>query len=71
MRDTSQSAREPQAEVVFLTVTQAMHLRFRVQRRSVRVEGRRMPNLDLEELVDRLLGMKEFATAFERAKATG
>jgi hypothetical protein len=56
MRDASQSAREPRAEVAFLTVEQALHLRHRVRRQSVRVEGRRMPNLDLEDFVDLLLG---------------
>lgn len=56
MRDASKSAREPRTEVEFLTVQQALHLRFRVQRRSVRVQSRRMPNIDLEEFVDLLLG---------------
>ena len=56
MRDASKSAREPRTEVEFLTVEQALHLRFRVQRVSVRVKDRRMPNLDLEEFVDLLLG---------------
>ncbi len=56
MRDASQSAREQRAEVKFLTVEQALHLRHRVRRQSVRVEHWRMPNLDLEEFVDLLLG---------------
>jgi integrase len=56
MRDASKASREPRAEVEYLTVEQALQLRSRVQRRSVRVEGRRMPNLDLEEFVDLLLG---------------
>lgn len=56
MRDASQSAREPRTEVEYLTVEQALHLRHRIRRQSVRVEGRRMPNLDLEEFVDLLLG---------------
>ena len=56
IRDASQSAREPRAEVRFLTVDQALHLRFRARRASVRVRDRRMPNHDLEEFVDLLLG---------------
>ena len=56
MRDASPSAREQCSEVEFLTVQQALHLRRRVQRTSMRVEGRRMPNRDLEEFVDLLLG---------------
>lgn len=56
MRDASKSAREPRTEVEYLTVDQALHLRFRVRRSSARIDGRRMPNLDLEEFVDLLLG---------------
>lgn len=56
MRDAAQSARDPKAEVEYLTVTQAHHLRARVRREAMRVEGRRMPNPDLEEFVDLLLG---------------
>lgn len=56
MRDASKSVREPRAEIDYLTVEQALHLRHRIRRASVRVEGRRMPNLDLEEFVDLLLG---------------
>jgi integrase len=56
IRDASQSAREPRAAVEFLTVEQALHLRHRVRRQSMRVESRRMPNPDLEEFVDLLLG---------------
>jgi integrase len=56
IRDASASAREPKSEVEFLTVEQALHLRARVRRAAMRVEGRRMPNPDLEEFVDLLLG---------------
>ena len=56
MRDASQSAREPKAEVEYLTVEQALHLRARVRRSAMRVERRRMPNPDLEEFIDLLLG---------------
>ena len=56
MRDASQSAREPKAEVEYLTVPHARHLRSRVRREAMRVDGRRMPNRDLEEFVDLLLG---------------
>lgn len=56
IRDASKAAREPRAEVQYLTVEQALHLRYRVQRTATRVAGRRMPNLDLEEIVDLLLG---------------
>ncbi len=56
MRDASQSAREPKAEVEYLTVPHALHLRSRVRREAMRVDGRRMPNRDLEEFVDLLLG---------------
>ena len=56
MRDASQSAREPKTEVEYLTVPHALHLRSRVRREAMRVDGRRMPNRDLEEFVDLLLG---------------
>lgn len=56
MRDASQSAREPKTEVEYLTVPHALHLRSRVRREALRVDGRRMPNRDLEEFVDLLLG---------------
>ena len=56
MRDASQSAREPKAEVEYLAVPDALHLRSRVRREAMRVDGRRMPNRDLEEFVDLLLG---------------
>jgi integrase len=56
MRDASQSAREPKTEVDYLTVPHALHLRSRVRREAMRVDGRRMPNRDLEEFVDLLLG---------------
>jgi integrase len=56
MRDASQSAREPKTEVEYLTVPHALHLRRRVRREAMRVDGRRMPNRDLEEFVDLLLG---------------
>lgn len=56
MRDTATSARESKREVQFLTVSQAETLRHLVRRSSMRVEGRRMANFDLEELVDVLLG---------------
>ncbi|WP_165356873.1 tyrosine-type recombinase/integrase [Nocardioides zhouii] len=56
MRDTATSARESKREVQFLTVSQAQTLRHLVRRSSMRVEGRRMANVDLEELVDVLLG---------------
>ena len=56
MRDASQSARELKTEVEYLTVPHALHLRSRVRREAMRVDGRRMPNRDLEEFVDLLLG---------------
>lgn len=56
MRDASQTAREPKTEVDYLTVPHALHLRNRVRREAMRVDGRRMPNPDLEEFVDLLLG---------------
>ena len=56
MRDASGSAREPKTEVEYLTVPHARHLRSRVRREAMRVDGRRMPNRDLEEFVDLLLG---------------
>jgi integrase len=56
IRDVSQSARQPNPEVRYLTVEQAQHLRRRVRRSSMRVPDRRMPNPDLEEFVDLLLG---------------
>jgi integrase len=56
IRDASQSARKPTTEVQFLTVDQALHLRSRVQRSALRMGDGRMPNLDLEEFVDLLLG---------------
>lgn len=56
MRDAAQSAREPHTEVEYLTVAQAHHLRAQVRREATRVDGRRMPNPDLEEFVDLLLG---------------
>ncbi|MDQ2849874.1 MAG: tyrosine-type recombinase/integrase [Actinomycetota bacterium] len=56
MRDVASSAREQPSEVQFLTVDQAIQLRFRVRRESVRVPEMRQPNRDLEEFVDLLLG---------------
>lgn len=56
MRDTASSARESRREVKFLTVPQSNYLRWCVQRSASRVEGQRMANYDLEELVDVLLG---------------
>lgn len=56
MRDASRSARESKTEVDYLTVPHALHLRSRVRREAMRVDGRRMPNRDLEEFVDLLLG---------------
>jgi integrase len=56
IRDASRSARELKTEVEYLTVEQALHLRSRVRRSEMRVRDGRMPNLDLEEFVDLLLG---------------
>lgn len=56
IRDVSQSSRQPNPEVKYLTIVQARHLRKRVRRISMRVPDRRMPNHDLEEFVDLLLG---------------
>ena len=56
MRDTATSSRDRRAEVRFLTVEQALHLRRCVSRAAVRIDGRRMPGVDLEEIVDFLLG---------------
>ena len=56
MRDVAPSAREQRAEVQHLTVAQAIRLRQRVRRDTMRVPDRRKPNPDLEEFVDLLLG---------------
>lgn len=56
IRDVSQSSRQPNPEVKFLTVDQARHLRTRVRRTAIRVPDQRMPNHDLEEFIDLLLG---------------
>lgn len=56
MRDAAQSARQFRTEVEYLTVEQALRLRSRLKRSAMRIEGRRMPNPDLEEFVDLLLG---------------
>lgn len=56
IRDVSQSSRQPDPEVKYLTVDQARHLRTRVSRTAMRVPDRRMPNHDLEEFIDLLLG---------------
>jgi len=56
IRDVSQSSRQPNPEVKYLTVDQARHLRTRVSRTAIRVPDQRMPNLDLEEFIDLLLG---------------
>lgn len=56
MRDAAVSVRDPKAEVDYLTVPHAVHLRSRVRGEAMRVDGRRMPNRDLEEFVDLLLG---------------
>lgn len=56
MRDAATSARTFRREVQFLTVEQAVLLRREVRRDSIRIEGRRMPNTDLEQLIDLLLG---------------
>lgn len=56
MRDTATTARESRKDVEFLTVAQANHLRLQVSRTAMQIEGRRMPNRDLEEFVDLLLG---------------
>jgi integrase len=56
MRDAAPTSRTSSREVQFLTPTQARHLRLRVRRESARIPGRRMPNRDLEDFVDLLLG---------------
>lgn len=56
IRDVSQSSRQSNPEVKYLTVEQARRLRARVHRRALRIPDRRMPNHDLEEFVDLLLG---------------
>jgi len=56
IRDVSQSSRQPNSEVKYLTVAQARRLRARVRRTALRVPDRRMPNHDLEEFIDLLLG---------------
>lgn len=56
IRDVSQSSRQPNPEVKYLTVDQARRLRARVSRTAMRVPGRRMPNHDLDEFIDLLLG---------------
>lgn len=56
MRDVASSAREQPYEVQFLTVDEAIHLRLRVRRDSIRIPEMRQSNRDLEEFVDLLLG---------------
>lgn len=56
IRDVAHSARQPTKEVEYLTVEQVRHLRSIVRRTSMRTGDGRMPNLDLEEFVDLLLG---------------
>lgn len=56
IRDAAPSARQVKTDVEYLTVEQALRLRSRLQRSAMRIEGRRMPNLDLEEFVNLLLG---------------
>lgn len=56
IRDVSTSSRQPNPEVKFLTVDQARQLRKRVNRSNMRIPERRMPNHDLEEFIDLLLG---------------
>lgn len=56
MRDVASSAREQPSEVQFLTVDDAIQLRLRVRRDSIRIPDMRQPNQDLEEFVDLLLG---------------
>lgn len=56
MRDAAATSRASAREVQYLTPAQARHLRSRVHRESARVPGRRMPNRDLEDFVDLLLG---------------
>lgn len=56
IRDAAQAVREPHPEVEYLTIPQAHHLRSRVRRETMRVDGRRMPNPDLEQFIDLLLG---------------
>jgi integrase len=56
MRDAAPTSRTSTREVQYLTPTQACHLRVRVRRESARIPGRRMPNRDLEDFVDLLLG---------------
>lgn len=55
VESTSRPARDGR-EVEFLSVTSAQRLRSLVHRDAVRVPGRRMPNHDLEECVDLILG---------------
>ncbi|TIC79261.1 tyrosine-type recombinase/integrase [Nocardioides sp. GY 10127] len=55
MRDTPRTSRRRPREVDFLTVEAALHLRRRVRREAVRIPDRRMPNHDLQDLVDLLL----------------
>ena len=56
MRDAAPSSRAPKKDVEFLTVEDANYLRAKVRRTAMQIDGRRMPNVDLEELVDVLLG---------------
>ncbi|MEO7784364.1 MAG: hypothetical protein ABIR97_07320, partial [Terracoccus sp.] len=56
IRDAAPSARQAKTDVEYLTVEQVFRLRSRLQRSTMRIEGRRMPNPDLEEFVDLLLG---------------
>lgn len=56
MRDVAPSARDQRSEVQHLSVREVAHLRQRVRRETTRVPNMRMPNLDLEEFVDLLLG---------------
>lgn len=56
IRDVAHTARHQRKEVEYLTVEQARYLRTRVRRTNMRLIDGRMPNLDLEEFVDLLLG---------------
>jgi integrase len=56
IREAARTSRRRDRVVRYLSVEQANHLRSRVRRENLRIPDRRMPNQDLEDFVDLLLG---------------
>jgi integrase len=56
IREAARTSRHRDRVVRYLSVEQANHLRSRVRRENLRIPDRRMPNQDLEDFVDLLLG---------------